>query len=408
MKTYAGVVCALWMGLSLGAAAQSAMQDANKPGAGMPEAGKPSAGAEAVKQGGIVDETWESRGRGPLKLIQSIPLPNVEGYFDHMAVDAKGQRLFVPGEHQRTIEVIDLKTGNVIHTITGFGGDPRKTLYLPETNEIWVDDGDSTVKAFSGDTYELKKNIPLATHEMEKDSRRVPDNGVYDPATHLFYLGDRSDSTPHAGPKGSIEIVDLKAGTYVGTIEMPSNNPAGLVLDPKNSKLYVVMGDTSQVVVIDLQKRAVVATWPITGGPEPHAVDIDFAHRRLFIGSRVKRSHIYKPGKLVVMDADTGRVIDAIDTEGGVDELVFDVPSKRIYYTGTTGYVEVFKQIDADHYERVGKAATGAIAKTTLLVPELKRFYAAVPKHIILTPPVPQAKEATIEDAKIMVYEVMR
>jgi hypothetical protein len=33
----------------------------------------------------------------PLKLIQTIPLPNVEGYFDRMAVDVNGQRLFVPG-----------------------------------------------------------------------------------------------------------------------------------------------------------------------------------------------------------------------------------------------------------------------------------------------------------------------
>ena len=34
----------------------------------------------------------------PLKPIQTIPLPNVEGYFDHPAVDIKGQRLFIPGE----------------------------------------------------------------------------------------------------------------------------------------------------------------------------------------------------------------------------------------------------------------------------------------------------------------------
>ena len=95
--------------------------------------------------------------KAPLRLVQAIPLPSVEGYFDHMAVDIKGQRLFVPGEHQRTIEVIDLRTGKDIHTITGFGGDPRKTLYLPETNEIWVDDGDATVKSFSGETYELTR-----------------------------------------------------------------------------------------------------------------------------------------------------------------------------------------------------------------------------------------------------------
>jgi hypothetical protein len=135
-------------------------------------------------------------------------------------------------------------------------------------------------------------------------------------------------------------------------------------------------------------------------------VALDATHHRLLIGSRVKPGHLYKPGKMVVMDSDTGRVIDAIDTEGGVDEVVYDAPSKRVYYTGTTGFVEVFRQIDADHYERLGKAPTGWIAKTSLLVPELKRFYAAVPKHIILTPPIPQEKEAAVEDAKILVFEL--
>jgi DNA-binding beta-propeller fold protein YncE len=256
-----------------------------------------------------------------MKLIQTIPMPNVEGYFDHMAVDVKGQRLFVPGEHQRTIEVIDLREGKVIHTITVFGGDPRKTIYLPETTQIWVDDGDSTLKAFSGDTYELVKNMPLSGHELDKDSRRVPDHGVYDSITHLFYLGDRSDSTPNAGPKGSIEIVDVHNGSLVATIAVDGKNPAGLVLDPSHHRLYVVMGDTSQVVVIDLENRAVIASWPIASGPEPHAVALDAPNRRLFIGSRVKRSHVYKPGKLVVMDADSGKIIDTFDTEGGVDEV---------------------------------------------------------------------------------------
>src|SRR4030081_187671 len=197
----------------------------------------------------------QSQTSAPLKQIQSIPLPNVEGYFDHMAVDIKGQRLFVPGEHQRTIEVIDLRAGKVIHTITGFGGDPRKTIYLPETNEIWVDDGDATCKAFSGDTYELVKNIPLAGHELDKDSRRVPDNGVYDPATGLFYLGDRADGLKKEGIKGSIEIVDTKSGKYLGSIEVDGLNPAGLTLDPHSAKMYVVTGDPSNVIVIGREKR---------------------------------------------------------------------------------------------------------------------------------------------------------
>jgi len=61
-------------------------------------------------------------------------------------------------------------------------------------------------KRSAGDTYELVKNIPLTGHELDKDSMEGPDNGVYDPATHLFYLGDRADGLKKEGVKGSIEI----------------------------------------------------------------------------------------------------------------------------------------------------------------------------------------------------------
>ena len=92
-----------------------------------------------------------------------------------------------------------------------------------------------------------------------------------------------------------------------------------------------------------------------------------------------------------------------------VRESVFPWRTKRVYFTGTTGAIDVFQQIvDPDHYERLGLVPTGAIAKTSLLVPELKRFFVAVPKHIILTPPIPESKEATIEDARTLVYEVVQ
>jgi hypothetical protein len=320
----------------------------------------------------------------PLKQIQTISMPNVEGYFDHPAVDIKGQRLFAPGEFQKTIEIVDLRAGKVIHSITGLEGNPRKVIYLPQSNQIWVDLGSGVCKAFSGDSYELLKTVQLHPASTPED-KREPDK---------------------QGTKGSIEIVDTKNGTYVGSITLDDNDPAGLALDPSTSKLYVVLGATSRVAVIDREKRAVVAMWPITGGPLPHALGLDVAHHRLFIGSRVKKGHIYKPGKMVVMDADNGTNILALDSEGGVDEVQYDPASQRVYFTGTTGGADVFKQVDPDHYERLGVVPTGAIAKTSILVPELKRFYAIVPKHVILTPPIPESTEATIEDAKVLVYEV--
>ncbi len=38
---------------------------------------------------------------GILRLVQTIPLPT-EGYMDRIAIDVKGQRLFVSGEHNHT------------------------------------------------------------------------------------------------------------------------------------------------------------------------------------------------------------------------------------------------------------------------------------------------------------------
>ena len=365
MKTYLVIFCTLWMILIPGAQAQTS---------------------------------------APLRQIQTIPMPNVEGYFDHPAVDIKGQRLFVPGEYQKTIEIVDLRAGKVIHEITGLEGNPRKVIYIPQSNQIWVDLGNGMCKGFSGDSYQVLKNIQL-NPDSPPEAKREPDNGIYDPATGLFYIGDRGDRSKQ-GTKGSVEIVDTKNGTYAGSVTLDDNDPAGLALDPATPRLYVVLGATSQVAVIDRQKRAVIASWPITGGPLPHALGMDAVHHRLFIGSRVKPGHLYKPGKMVVMDADNGKIVQVLDSEGGVDEVEYDPASQRVYFTGTTGSVEIFKQVDPDHYESLGTVPTGAIAKTSLLVPELKRFYAIIPKHIILTPPIPESKEATIEDAKVLVYEI--
>ncbi len=336
----------------------------------------------------------------PAKLVGSIPLSDVEGWMDHLAVDVKGQRLFVPAEHKKTLEVIDLRAGKVIHTIPGSAGAPRKTVYLPDTNQIWIDDGE-TVKAFNAQSYELIKNIPV---ELDKASKMIPDNGAYDPASGKFYVAITADAnSATATVKGAIEIIDTKTGQRAGRIPVDGTDPAGIAFDAGSPRMFVPLGDTAKVQVIDRDKGTTLASWDITGGPVPHTVAIDNVHHRLFVGSRVKPGHIYKPGKMVVMDTQTGKVVAALDTEGGADEIQYDAASQRVYFTGTTGGVEVFKQVDADHYQSLGRLVTAADAKTSLLVPELKRFYVAVPKRNVAIPPT---RDVITEDAVILVFEV--
>ena len=52
-----------------------------------------------------------------LSLTSHIALPNVKGRIDHFSVDVKGQRLFMAGVGNHTLEVIDLQYGKRVKTI---------------------------------------------------------------------------------------------------------------------------------------------------------------------------------------------------------------------------------------------------------------------------------------------------
>jgi DNA-binding beta-propeller fold protein YncE len=349
---------------------------------------------------------------GILRLVQTIPLPT-EGYMDRIAVDVKGQRLFISGEHNHTLVVVDLQAGKAIHE-TPLAASPKKPVYLPDTNEIWLNLEDSSVVEISGTTYEVIKTIPLAGFG---DPNRGGDNGAYDPNTHLFYAAVEvftpnaleafkggipiayAGADNHVPSGASIDVVDTKTAKMVGSIQLPGGDPAGVAIEPSGKRMYVTMGDIidgeSHVAVVDLDKRAVVAEWPITGGPVPHTAGLDPIHHRLFIGSRIKPhtgefggGHQYEPGKLVIIDTETGKVVQALDNVGGADDSVYyDAATGRIYCPGTTGAVGVFQEVDPFHFQRLAKVPTGAVAKSGLWVPEWKRYYSAVPQHFVLTGP---------------------
>jgi hypothetical protein len=57
----------------------------------------------------------------PLKLAQTIALGSVAGRIDHFAFDAAGERLFVCALGNNTVEVLDLRKGERVYSITSLG-----------------------------------------------------------------------------------------------------------------------------------------------------------------------------------------------------------------------------------------------------------------------------------------------
>ena len=300
----------------------------------------------------------QSPNSAPLKLIQTISLPGVEGRMDHMSVDVKGQRLFASGLANGTVEVIDLTAGKRIQTISGVK-EPEGILYVPELKTLFVADGEGgAVHAFDGQTYKLQHTASPIPHS---------DNLRYDPVTQRVYVGfgDGADS--------GIGIIDAQQMALIGVINL-EGHPESFQFDKATGKtMFVNVPTAGHIAVIDTGKRRVTAKWPVTEVKSFYPMALDDANQRVYIGSR-------RPAKLVAFDMKSGRMVSSIDGAIDTDDLFFDVARKRFYMSGGGGSVSVFEQRDPAHCELLAKIPTGPGARISFFAPELNRFYVAVPR----------------------------
>src|SRR5712671_2200337 len=99
----------------------------------------------------------------PLQLEAKIPLGNVRGRIDHMAVDLKRQRLFVAELGNDTVGVVDLANRTLIRTIPGLK-EPQGVGYEPSTDMLYVANaGDGSVQLFEGADYAAREQIKLGS-----------------------------------------------------------------------------------------------------------------------------------------------------------------------------------------------------------------------------------------------------
>ena len=77
----------------------------------------------------------------------------------------------------------------------------------------------------------------------------------------------------------------------------------------------------------------------------------------------------------------SGRVLQVLPIATGVDDMVFDPGSQRIYVACGEGFVNIYKEATPDRYDSLGKIPTGPLGKTGLLIPSMHRYFVAVPPH---------------------------
>jgi DNA-binding beta-propeller fold protein YncE len=296
----------------------------------------------------------------------SIHLTKVEGRMDHLGVDVKGQRLFATAFDNHTLEVIDLKTGRQVHTISDLD-EPQGAFFDPATNRLFeANGGDGTVKIFDGTKFELLQTVTL---DLDADNVR------YDPrGNHIVvgYGGEKflAGKVARPGGGGALAVLDSN-GKKVGEIAMDAH-PESFQLEKAGTRAFVNVPDKQEVEVADLVKGTVLSRWPVTCTTN-FPMALDEAHHRLFVGCRM-------PARLAVFDTETGKIVTSPAIVEHTDDLFFDASKGRIYILGE-GFIEAWQEKNPDQYERIGHYPTPADGRTGLFVPDLGELFETIPHH---------------------------
>jgi len=296
-----------------------------------------------------------------LSLTTRIPLPNVKGRIDHASVDLKGQRLFVAAVANNTLEVIDLKSGTRVRTITDLE-EPQGVYYDAATNRLFVAcGGNGVTNVYDGTTFKV-----IASVKFPDDA----DNIRYDARTKQVIVG-------YAGAKqlrkreegtGGLGFLDTN-GKLIREIVVDAH-PESFRLEKKGTRLFVNVPDKQEIEVVDLAKGAVIARWPVTASKNNFPMSLDEAHHRLFVGA-------WTPPRLLVFDTESGKQVASNEIAGNSDDLFYDASKGRIYVLTQMGFLEVFQQKGPDHYDRIAGYPTPPGTGTGLFVPEMGKLFVA-------------------------------
>ena len=294
--------------------------------------------------------SWAQAGQ-PLRLEKSIEMPDVQGRIDHLSVDVKGQRLFVSALGNNTLEVIDVKSGKRVKTISQLK-EPQGVLYVPETDRIYIANGnDGSVRIFDGNSY-----APLKTLDYGDDA----DNLRYDSARKRIYVGYGSGALGEIDAEGN-KVTDMKLDAHPESFQLEKDSP----------RIYVNLPKSRKVVVVDREKHAITATWKTGMAFANYPMALDESDHRLFVVTRL-------PARLLVFDTNNGNIVQKLPAVGDCDDVFYDKNQKRIYASGGDGAISVFEQKDADHYSELARVTTVKGARTSYFSADLDRFFLAV------------------------------
>ena len=296
------------------------------------------------------DGSAQTAASDPLQLEAKIPLGNVAGRIDHMAVDVGRRRLFVAELGNNTVGVVDLEVRKVVHRITGLS-EPQGVAYVASNDSLYVANaGDGSVRIFRGADY-----APAGRIDLGEDA----DNIRVDTAANRLLVGYGN---------GAIAVIALPGNGKAKAVALKAH-PESFQLDPAASRIFVNVPAARSIVVLDSATGEERANWPMKYGAN-FAMVLDHERPRVLVVFR-------NPAKLVAFSKNTGATAGEADACGDADDLFLDSKRNRVYIACGAGFLDVLNAQDAA-FPRLARIPTVSGARTALFVPEIDRLLLGV------------------------------
>ncbi|OLB34691.1 MAG: hypothetical protein AUH11_17280 [Acidobacteria bacterium 13_2_20CM_57_17] len=257
-------------------------------------------------------------------------------YFDYITVDSAARRVYL--SHGTEIKVIDADSGVLITNIAGLKQTHGVAL-ASEFGKGFISDG-AEGKAIIFDLQTFK-----VTSEAKAD--KDADSIIYDPFSKRVFV---MNGDPH-----SSTVIDAKSGSVVGTIDL-GGGPEFAVADGKGT-VYVNLEDKNELVGIDSQSLKIKSRWPLAPAGTPTALAMDVQHHRLFSAGR-------NPQMLVVLDSDSGKVLQSFPISAGADAAAYEPETGLVFVSTRDGMVHVFHEDSSDKFSEAETIKTEFGAKT--------------------------------------------
>ena len=297
----------------------------------------------------LVGTTIGARAQQALQLEATVPLGEVRGRIDHMAIDLPRTRLLVAELGNDSLGVVDVKQRTLVHRISGLS-EPQGVGYVRSTDTVYVANGrDGSLRLFDGASYAETMRLKLGD---DADNVRVDSE-----ANHVIVgYGNGALAVLDAASRGKLADIRLKG------------HPESFQLAEGGSRTYVNIPNTHDIAVVDLKGAGQTAAWPMRLGANfPMALD-EAAGRVLSV--------FRSPARLGVFAMQDGNMVASPETCGDSDDIFLDAMRHRAYVSCGAGAIDVIDTQDSG-YRRIARIPTVSGARTSLFSPELDRLFLA-------------------------------